>query len=272
MKLFGKMWRLVGADDPPPVVTDPPPVVTDPPPVVTDPPVTPPVDDDKPTISNKKMNAIVAAEKRKFQEQQQQTIKQLETLQKAKGLSDKEKDGLASQIEDLKNSMLTKEQLAAKEREKLQNEHREKLTEQQQKAEKNWKLYEESTIKRSIVDAASTNDAYRASQIVEILEKKTQLVEDKDGDGRGLGTFTPHVKFPDTKDNKPIILDLTVEEAVKRMKDMPDEFGNLFKSGVVGGLGGSGGTGGGGATDKEAPADPEKFRIWREKQKKLGKL
>ena len=46
------------------------------------------------------------------------------------------------------------------------------------------------------------------------------------------------VEFSDTdKEGKPVTLDLTIAEAVKRMSEM-DEYANLFKSEGTGGVGG----------------------------------
>lgn len=259
-----------------PVYNDPP---ADPP---VDPPADPPVDppvnpeDDKPTISKAQMNKIVQERldraTKKAGEEKQKVIDRLSQLEKAKGLSDKERNDLSTQIEELKTSMLTKEQQGELTRKKLEGELTGKVKDAETRAEKNWRLYETSTIQREITDASVKHEAFRPSQIVKHLGELTQLVEDKDGEtGQGLGKYTPRVKFPDTKDGKPITLDLTVDEAVKRMKDLPDEYGNLFKSGVAGGLGSSSGAGGG-ADDALPPSDPVKYRSWREKQKKLGKL
>lgn len=270
--LSSRPWVPAYNDPPPP---PPPPAPVDPP---VDPPVEPPAnpDDDKPTISKAQMNKIVqerlGREQKKAAEEKQKVIERLTQLERAKGLSDKERGDLATQIEDLKTSMLTKEQQAELTRKKLEGELTGKLKEVESRAEKNWRLYEGSTITREITDAAAKHDAFRASQVVKHLRDITQLVEDKDPEtSQGLGTYTPRVKFPDTKDGKPITLDLTVEEAVRRMKDLPEEYGNLFKSGVAGGLGGSSGAGGA-ADDGTPPSDPVKYRAWREKQKKLGKL
>jgi len=61
-----------------------------------------------------------------------------------------------------------------------------------------------------------------------------------DDNGEPTGMLAPKVKFPDTdKDGKSVILDLTVTEAVKRMKELTDQYGNLFKGTAAGGIGGS---------------------------------
>lgn len=261
-------WITVHNPATPPEPAPPPTPIPEPTPPTL--PPNPP-EEEKPTLSQKKVNALLAQERKKLEESNKKTIEQLEALQKSKSLSDREKEGLTNQIEELKNAMLTKEQLAMKEREKLEKEAQEKVRQSQDKAEKTWKLYEESMISRTITDAAVKLEAFNPKQIVTVLERNTALVEDKDEQGTGLGTYTPRVKFPDTKDGAKITLDLTAEEAVKRMKDLPEEYGNLFKAGVAGGLGGKGGTGG---VDNSSgpPTDPERYRAWREKQRKQGNL
>ena len=54
------------------------------------------------------------------------------------------------------------------------------------------------------------------------------------------------VDFPDTDPNtgEPTVTSHSPESAVKRMKDLPEIYGNLFKSGVVSGIGSSAATGG----------------------------
>lgn len=222
---------------------DPPP--GDPPP--GDPPANPKLGDPPKTFTQEELNRILAEEKRK-------SLKQLEDLKKAKGLTDKEKSDLSTRIEELQNQLLTKEQLAAKEKEKRDREHDEKL--QQLTAEKNtWQeRYVKTTITTAIVGEASRQEAFDSDALIALLGPDTRLVEVTDGEGNATGDYEPRVKFKDIdeKEKKPVVLDLTVEQAVKRMKDMP-KFGYLFKSTAAGGLGGNSGAG------KGSKADPAKM-------------
>jgi hypothetical protein len=71
----------------------------------------------------------------------------------------------------------------------------------------------------------------------------------------------------DPKTGEPVQMVRTPEEAVKRMKELPDTFGNLFKSGVVSGIGAgmaTGGTPGGGRVDVRK-LTPQQYRELREK-------
>jgi len=226
-------------------------------------------DEDKPTISQKKLNDLLAAERKKGNEEKQKVIDQLEQLKKAKGLSDEERKQLQTQIEEHKNSMLTKEELAAKERKALESRHKSELEAATARGDKFWNLYQKSVFDTEITSAAVKHDAFRPNQIINVLGPLTSMVEDRDDNGNPTGTYTPRVKFPTMKDGKRIELDLSVEAAVKHMKDTPDEWGNYFKSGVVSGLGGSSGSGssGGSGDSSKPPTDPAKYRAWREKNK-----
>lgn len=219
-------------------------------------------DDDKPTISQKKVNAIMAEEKRKHTAVIDKQVKELETLKKSKGLTEQEKTNLTARIEELQNTLLTKEQLTVKEREKIQNEHKQVLEKTTSEREV-WKnRFLQSSIVRAITDEAVKAEAFKPSQIVALLEKDTRLSEETDSDGNPTGDFTPKVKMQDVdKDGKPITLDLTVAEALKRMKDRAEDYGNLFKSGVAGGLGASGGKSG--KDVDPSKMTPDQYRAWR---------
>lgn len=198
-------------------------------------------DDDKPKFTQTQLNKFLAEEKRKHQKQVEKQVSELEQLKKSKNLSDKERESLASRIEDLNNSVLSKEELSRKNEEKLKGEHKRQLESATNERDE-WKnRYTQSTITRSIMDEAISAEAYSPNQIVALLQGSTRLVEVLDESGNVVpGQFVPKIKFADTdKEGKPTTLDLTVKEALKRMKDRADEFGNLFKSGVSGGLGDS---------------------------------
>lgn len=239
-------------------VTTPP--AGDPPPAT--PPGTPPTQ-----FTQEQVNTFVAEERRKQQKIIESNVAQLEQLKKSKGLTEKERGDLQSKIEELNSSLMTKEQLAAKEREKLLNEHK-RSTETLTSERDEWKTrFQTSTIKRSIMDEALKADAFNPSQIVELLASKTRLVEVLDAEQNPIpGEFVPKIKMADTdKDGQPITLDLTVAEALKRMRDRADEYGNLFKSGIAGGLGGSAGRGSS-RIDDPSKMTTEQYREWRNKR------
>ena len=224
-------------------------------------------DDDKPTISQKKMNDILKKEKEKYKKDTEKQIQDLESLRTSKNLTEAEKDRLAARIEDLNSSMLTKEEMAAKDRKKLQDEAAEKekkLTHERD----SWKSkFETATIKRAITDGAVKAETFSPPQIVELLQSKARLVPVVDASNNETGEYTTKIQMADkNKEGQPVVLDLDVDQALKTMKDRADEFGNLFKSGVSGGLGASGGAQGAGKDKDPAKMTHPEYLKWRKTQ------
>lgn len=214
------------------------------------------------TFTQDQVNKMLAEDRRKHQERIDKQVKELEQIKKSKGLTEGEKNALATQIEELKASVLTKEQLAAQEKKKLQDEakaEREKLT-----GERDFykNLYTQSTITRSIMDEAVSAEAFRPQQLVALLQGSTRLTEVTDAEGNPVpGEYLPKVKInANDKEGKPVTLDLTVPEAVKWMRDSSD-YANLFKSNLTGGLGASASTG----SKKIDPVKmtPQQYREYR---------
>jgi hypothetical protein len=232
----------------------------EPDPVTTAPPVSTTAEPEgKTTYTKQELEEIVKRERKQSDEKIQATVKQLESLKKNETLSVQEKQRLSEQIESLQNSLLTKEQLAQKEKDKLARSHREEKTQLEQDRD-TWKnRYVSETIKREIIDAAATEDAFNVNQVLAILQPSTRLVEDFDDEQKPKGTFTPKVKLRDDDGTE---LELTAKEAVKRMKEMPDQYGNLFKNNVTPGLG-LGGSAKGGAPPNFKNMTPEQYKVYR---------
>jgi hypothetical protein len=87
---------------------------------------------------------------------------------------------------------------------------------------------------------------YNPSQVWALLRLMTKMVEKTDEKGRGTGEFEPMIDFADVdlETGESVMTQRTPENAVKRMQELPDLYGNLFKSGVVSGIGGNSATGG----------------------------
>lgn len=220
------------------------------------------------TFTQEEVNRFLAAEKRKQQEQNDKTVKELQALKQAKGLTDQEKASLEDRIKALQSEGLTKEQLLQKEKEKIKTE----LNEQLESSRKETQVWKERFVNQKIVQeinsAASSNGAFDSEQILALLFPKTSVVETLDDEGKPTGEYNPRVKLADvTADGKPTTLDLSVPEAVKLMKGKPDKYGNLFKSTASGGLGL------GGTSQSKDPDwaglvnDPAKYRELRKKGK-----
>jgi len=237
-------WKPVYAD---PVVTSSstgaPAVVADPPAADPPPAGDPPSKDDGSFTpeQQKRIDNIVEKRVSGMKKEQQKTLEQLTQIKKTKDLTAGERDKLQERIDSLEASVMTKEELAAKNKKESDRQHQTEL--EQVTADRNsWKSrFEVSTIERSILDAASNtaddNPAINPRQIVTELRDKTKLVENTE-DGVGTGMFVPRVKFEgQDSEGKPMLMDLTVPEAVTEMKKMDAEYGNLWNSGLTGGVG-----------------------------------
>ncbi len=222
------------------------------------------------TYTQDELNKILSEDRHKFKVQHEKTIAELEGFKKSKGLTEKEKDALQVRINELQEQVMTKEQLAETQKRKLESEFKTQV--EKEKAEKeNWhNRYVQSTIERSILDASVRHEAFNPEQIQRYLKDETRLVEETDEKGGGTGLFVAKVRFKDTdKENKPVVLDLTADEAVKRMKDLPERFGNLFRANLNGGLGGSGSQAAGQKPPDFTNMSPEQYKEWRTRNKNL---
>jgi len=129
-----------------------------------------------------------------------------------------------------------------------------------------------------LMDAAVGGDAFNTNTVMSVLRPMTRLTEITDEKtGKGTGKFKVMVDFPDTDPNtgEPTVTLHTPESAVKRMKDLPQVYGNLFKSGVVSGIGSSAATGGlasgaGGKVDPRKLSQEQYLKIRQENPALLG--
>lgn len=198
------------------------------------------------TFTQDEVNKIMAADKRKHQEvlvKTEQSYKEL--LASNKSLTEKERATLEENLATVQGQLRTKEETAKMEKRQLEEQLTGKIKEHETRAVEWETRYKTETVSRSLQDAAIKADAFQAGQIVALLTPMTRLVEMIDEKtNKSTGKFRPVVDFPDVdSDGNPTITVRTPEEAVKRMKDLPETYGNLFKSNVVSGIGSNSSTG-----------------------------
>jgi hypothetical protein len=197
------------------------------------------------------VNKFVAEERRKAEAKHQA---QLSTIQKtleetltSKNLTAQEREQLAQRLEDVQKESRTKDQQQAHERKQLEEQYAIKLTDEKTRADRWETRYRESMVDRALQDAAVNGEAFKVSQMVTQLRPWTRITEITDEKtGKGTGHFKVVVDFPDIDPatGQSVVTLHTPESAVKRMKELPNDYGNLFKSGVVGGIGSNTATGG----------------------------
>lgn len=235
------------------------------PPALTDPATTPSDPPADRTYTQAELTTLIEQERQRHAEQTKQTIKSLEEAKRNASLTQKDKEDLAKRIADLNSTLLTKEELAKKEKEKIEIQFK---TEKELLAQDrdSWKSrFVNSQITSSIVAAANEEDGFNPQVFLALLGGKSELIELNDTEGKPSGNFTVKVKL-DTVDESGAAktLTLTPREAIKSLKERPEEYGNLFKSNVNGGLGG-GPSAGSLTTASIKDMSPEQYRKHRSK-------
>jgi hypothetical protein len=213
------------------------------------------------TFSQEAVNKLLADDRRKHESKTSAAIAELEALKSKATLTTEERNDLETRLDSMKNELLTKEELAAKAKTKLTKQYGEDIEKLTADRDSWQQRFTNQTIERAIIDSSIESEAFVPEQVVAILRPATKLEEALDDEGKPTGQHKPKVTFEDTdKAGKPVTLSLSVQEAVKRMAELP-KYGNLFKGKGVGGVGGHNTGGAGGSVDMAALAkDPVAYR------------
>lgn len=222
------------------------------------------------TITQAKLDEIIETrlnkEKKRAAAERQELITKLETLQKGTGLSNEEREAFENQIEELRTQNMTAEEVRRRQKEKADKEWSDKFSTKEQEANQ-WKSRHDSLlIKHAISAAASENKALPQSIpfIQAELGSRVRLVEVKDDEGKATGDFDIMVKIPSTgKDGKPVVLDLNIRDAVKHMRETPEQYGMLFEGTAAGGVGGDTGKPGSGKKVDFTTMTPAQYKEWK---------
>ena len=203
--------------------------------------------DDDPSKSGKtftqdQLNSFLAKEKRGWQERETQLLDDLKTARDAVETTATTKAELTKQIEKLETANMTATELAQRDLKKAHEAAAAKISDAERKADFWQGHFNNYRVTTDILKSASDNEAFSPEQFIPLLKPMTRLDEVKTDDGHGTGIYKSVVQFPDTNDSgEPIVLELNMDAAFKLMKEKPEKFGNLFKSGAVSGLGEKGG-------------------------------
>lgn len=189
----------------------------------------------------------------------QQRFQELEgSYQKAlenKNLTEKERNDLEASLDALKNSQLSEQERAKKEKAKVEEKYKTELDRERQEKDKYKNMFEQGTITRSLLDVAVQNDAYSPTQIVELLQGRTVLVESEDDPSE----MVPLVNWTEkTSDGQVLKVQKPPREVVEYMKDSED-YANLFKNNIAQGVG----AGTGAPKNIPGKVDPSKISMER---------
>lgn len=194
------------------------------------------------TFSQVDVNAYLAADRRKTEAKYKAQAKiELEKQEKTyntllvnKNLTEQERDSLRESLAEVEKQLHSREELLKREKKELEDALSGKLSEAEKKAV-DWETkFKESSIKRELQEAAVKFEAYNVRQMMNALRPYTKL----DDEGHVM------VDLEDMVDGKAATTTLTPEDAMKRMKELPNMYGNFFKANVVSGVGGNSNTDG----------------------------
>jgi len=193
---------------------------------------------DEKSFNQDEVNKFVAERNKALKVKFETMEKSYEGLLKQQNLTNEQRGDLETQLEAVRNEMLTKEQRLESEKKKAQVQYEADLNKANENAEKYKSLYESSTIERAVTDAASKHDAYNPNHFIAHLAPQSKMIEEVDAEGNVTGKLVPRVEWTSVDENgQKHVSNLTPEEAVEKMKDNVVEFGNLFKTNVAAGIG-----------------------------------
>jgi hypothetical protein len=226
-------------------------------------------------FTQEEVNKFLAEDRRKHQQRQQQLESALQAASNNQSLTQEERDAFKKQLEDSQKTFRSKEQQLEHERKEWEEKYKTDVEALKSTATTWEERFRTSTVERSLSEAAR-EDSFRPEQVVALLRPMTKIVEQTNEAGEPTGELVPMVDLQDidTKTGEPIITRRTPEEAVKRMKELPELWGNLFKSNVVSGIGSGSATGSGlpgtGAVDPKRLSPEQYMKLRKENPKALG--
>lgn len=224
--------------------------------------------DQKPkTFTQEEVNKIMATNRRSLTQQNDKLVTELTTLKDQANLTTQEKSELEDRIEKLQEQSMTKEEVAKRTNTKAAKKHEEAIG----IITKDRNAWQERYTKERVVTELTSAAIIAKSvpeQIVMLLGSDTYLSPQLGDDGQPNGSYDTLVKFNDVaEDGQPVTLNLAPEAALKRMKELPDRFGNLFLNPGAGGMGGNSGSNSGSGAQQtvESLKDTNNYMAWRAK-------
>lgn len=194
-------------------------------------------------MTQKEIDAVVLKRTEKARKQGKDHLKRLEQLQKSLTLTEEQKESLEVEIDAMRKQVLTAEELRKREEKRAKDTYESRLVEAQEQAQ-TWKSkYNDLKINYEVTDSATKHGVLPQSLpfLSSFLRPQIKLAEQKDEETGNVDGYVAMVDFSDQGvDGRPIKTQMTVEDTIKRMKELPDQYGHLFTA-PPGGVGGSSG-------------------------------
>lgn len=217
------------------------------------------------TFTQAQVNQMLADNKRALQQSNQTLAAQLEELRNNVNMTQEQKDGLEIQIQQLKDEGKTALQLAKEGAAKIQREFDAHKTGSAKEVE-TWKNRFTSMLTENAIRAAVGDDAYNPDQFLQIMKPMTKVAPVLGDDGKPTDQYKVVISMTGKNEKgETIDLELDPAAAVTRMKEDVSRFGNLFKSGIKGGLNGGNVTTAGNIDLSKLT--PEQYREHRKKNR-----
>lgn len=192
------------------------------------------------TFTEDQVNKIVQKRTEKARKAQQTALKRLEQLESQVKMTSEEREELQKEIEELQKQTLSSEEIAKREQKKAKEKYENDLKTATEQAESWRSRHDDLKINYEINSAASKHGVMGASVpfLESYLRPNTKLVEERNEDGEATGNFIPQVTFQDSdEDGNSIEIQMSVQDVVKRMKELPERFGQLFEPDTKSGTG-----------------------------------
>jgi hypothetical protein len=246
------MLACFEGEAPTPTFTPTPPASPPPPPTSTHPALAPPVTpvtlpppaEDQFTQDD--VNKFLAEDRRKHQDKYKTLETSYQQILDDKTLASEQRVRIETELQDLQKSFRTKEQQAEFDKKQQRNQYETDLATEKANSERWEGMYKNQVIRTSLQDAAIKGEAFNSNQIISLLEPMAQLRDEVTPDGATTGRLVPVIDFADIDETTgdPTQTLRTPTEAVQRMKELTELYGNLFRANVVSGVGAGSATGG----------------------------
>lgn len=188
-------------------------------------------------FSTEEVNKIMQKRLVKQATKAQETINELTELKKVVGLTEQQKSQLQARIDDLTKDVMSKEQMAKERLLKVEKE-KEEVTIKLSAERDEWRnRFTESLLHRTLLDASHKEGAFNDEHLIALLKPSAKVVEELDENQKPTGNFIVKVAQEVVQDGKKSVISLSAVDAVKRMKEDVDRYGNLFKENLKGGTG-----------------------------------
>ena len=188
-------------------------------------------------ISQEIFNREAAKIRAQGKKETEALLQKFTEIQARLNLSEKEKEETALALEAIRTTGMTEKQKLEHQLQKIQDTTKAEIAKLSEDATSWQKRFEDQQLQTQIQSAVSANKGVDAEPFLALTKMWGTKITEIKIDDKNTGRYEARVMFPDTdKENKPIILDLTIDESVKRMSEIP-KYKNMFNHGQTEGTG-----------------------------------